>query len=91
MSLSKYVAEIDQSNDSEESALTEKVAEITIADLEELSIRDISAMKNHVLRDLVNQAIQDRLAFHVGGAYTTAPSIKVGMLPDPGAPSTSGG
>lgn len=87
MSLSKYVAEIDQSNIDDTSALSEKVAEMQIADLEELSIRDISAMKNHVLRDLVNEAIQARLAFHVGGAYTTAPATPVGPL----TPVTPGG
>ena len=80
MSLPKYVAEIDQSNDSDKTSLSEKVAEITVADIEEMSIRDISAMKNHVLRDLVNEAIQSRLAFHVGGAYTTAPAISLGQL-----------
>ena len=78
MPLPKYVAEIDESTNTDKSALSAKVADIEIADLEELSIRDISAMKNPVLRDLVNEAIQSRLAFHVGGAYTTAPAVKVG-------------
>ena len=65
MPRSNYIANIDQADESDKSALSEKVADIPIADLEELSIRDISAMKNHVLRDLVNEAIQNRLAFHL--------------------------
>ena len=82
MPRSTYVANIDQADESDKSALSEKVADIPIADLEELSIRDISAMKNHVLRDLVNEAIQNRLAFHVGGAYTTAPTHKPRPIPN---------
>ncbi len=58
--------------DASSSVMSENVNDIPISDLEEMSIRDISAMKNTVLRDLVNQAIQNRLAFHVGGAYTTS-------------------
>ena len=79
MPRSTYVANIDQADESDKSALSEKVADIPIADLEELSIRDISAMKNHVLRDLVNEAIQNRLAFHVGASILAPPSSKTSV------------
>lgn len=61
----------DLSND--EKVFTEVVGSLKIYELEELSISSISSLKNGVLKDLLNDALTDRLRFHIGGSYTTAP------------------
>lgn len=59
------------------SRLKAAVGQLTIAQIESMSISDISKLRNNVLKDLLNDAIRNQLAYHLGGAYTTAPSVRV--------------
>ncbi|TDP37698.1 hypothetical protein [Nocardia ignorata] len=51
----------------------EAVQNLSVADIESISIGDISTLQNNSLKDLVNQAVQQRLAGHIGGTYTSPP------------------
>jgi hypothetical protein len=49
------------------------VQDLTVAEIEEISISDISTLENNALKDLVNHAVSSRLAGHLGGTYTSPP------------------
>ncbi|MEU9509732.1 hypothetical protein AB0D32_26015 [Micromonospora sp. NPDC048170] len=49
------------------------VQALTVADIEEISISDISSLENNSLKDLINHAVTNRLASHLGGTYTSPP------------------
>jgi hypothetical protein len=49
------------------------VQNLSVADIEEICISDISSLRKNALKDLVNNAVQKRLAGHLGGSYTSPP------------------
>jgi hypothetical protein len=63
--------------EAEKEVLSSKVQDLSIADLESISIADISALNNSVLKDLLNDAVRNRLAYHLGGTYTSAPKMSI--------------
>jgi hypothetical protein len=60
--------------------MAEGVQNLSVADLESMSITDISALESNALKDLLNDAIRNRLAQHLGGTYTSAPKMTLAEL-----------
>lgn len=65
--------------------LEDAVLELSVADIEGLSITDISALDSNVLKDLLNDAIRTRLESHKGGTYTSAPKLTLAQVEAVGA------
>jgi|tagenome__1003787_1003787.scaffolds.fasta_scaffold18781703_2 hypothetical protein len=63
--------------DADKAVLAEGVQKLAIADIEALSIEDISSVNNRVLKDLLNDAVRGRLEGHLGGTYTSAPKMSL--------------
>lgn len=74
--LPKKLLKIDKLQDSK--VLSGSVKKLTIAEIEGMSLTDISRLQNRVLKDLLNDAIRNQFAYHLGGSYTTAPMKTVG-------------
>ena len=60
--------------------LVEGVQQLSVAEIESMSIADISTLNSNVLKDVLNDAIRNRLAQHLGGTYTSAPKMSVAEL-----------
>ncbi|MDC0742939.1 hypothetical protein [Polyangium mundeleinium] len=60
--------------------LVEGVQQLSVAEIESMSIADISTLNNNVLKDVLNDAIRNRLAQHLGGTYTSAPKMSIAEL-----------
>ncbi|OEJ21418.1 hypothetical protein AR457_37040 [Streptomyces agglomeratus] len=73
----KAIKEIDQVP---ESAMYDAVQKLSVADIEEISISDISALDSRPLKDLLNHAVSDRLAQHMGGTYTSPPKASIAEI-----------
>lgn len=70
----KQLHELDQAS----ANVTEAdVAQLGLKELESISIKDISALKSNKLKDLLNVALSERLAHHLGGTYTSSAPITI--------------
>lgn len=67
-------------NLSDKDAMVSKVQELSVAEIEAISIEDISTLENNVLKDVVNDAVRNRLAQHLGGTYTSPPKLSVSEM-----------
>lgn len=56
------------------------VQQLSVAEIESISIEDISTLNNNTLKDVLNDAVRNRLAQHLGGTYTSAPKMSVAEL-----------
>ena len=51
-----------------------------MAEIESISIEDISSVQSDVLKDVLNDAVRQRLEQHLGGTYTSAPKMSIAEL-----------
>jgi hypothetical protein len=56
------------------------VQSMSVAELESISIEDISSLGSNILKDIVNDAIRHRLEQHLGGTYTSPPKMSLTEL-----------
>jgi hypothetical protein len=56
------------------------VQQLSIAEIESISIEDMSSLQTNALKDVVNDAVRQRLQQHRGGTYTSAPKMTVAEL-----------
>ncbi|WP_345816669.1 hypothetical protein AAGS40_27205 (plasmid) [Paraburkholderia sp. PREW-6R] len=56
------------------------VNKMSVAELESISVQDISSLESNVLKDVLNDAVSSCLRRHHGGTYTSPAKISVGEL-----------
>ncbi len=65
--LASFVKNLDRSSDP---TTFHEINKLSLRDLEQISIADISSLRNNKLKDLLNVALRQRLEHHQGGCYT---------------------
>jgi hypothetical protein len=67
-------------SESNKDVMVSKIQELSVAEVEAISIEDISSLENNVLKDVVNDAVRHRLAQHLGGTYTSPAKLSLAEL-----------
>jgi hypothetical protein len=75
--LSDKIVRLDGSTGDEE-VLAESVSDLSVAEIEEISISDISRLRSNTLKDVLNDALRTRLEGHRGGTYTSPEAKTIG-------------
>lgn len=67
-------------SEADKDKMVSTVQELSVAEIEAISIEDISTLESNVLKDVVNDAVRNRLAQHLGGTYTSPPKLSVAEM-----------